>query len=100
MCALIEVESVILSSCYSLTDTMSALLNEVKGRLPLSFIAVHCHDTRGTALFNILTALQVYIYMYSQNMIVYTCVYTYGQKCTCPHLTAVRVSVADVYTCM
>jgi len=38
---------------------MCALLSEVKTRLPVSTLAVHCHDTYGQALANILTALQM-----------------------------------------
>ena len=35
------------------------MLKEVKSRLPASCLAVHCHDTYGQALANILTALQM-----------------------------------------
>ncbi len=35
------------------------MLEEVKSRLPVSCLAVHCHDTYGQALANILTALQM-----------------------------------------
>ena len=55
--------------CYevSLGDTigvgtpgaMKQLLTEVSRHVPLSKIAVHCHDTYGQALANILAALQV-----------------------------------------
>ncbi len=55
--------------CYeiSLGDTigvgtpgsMAAMLGEVMSRLPSSMLAVHCHDTYGQALANILTALQM-----------------------------------------
>lgn len=38
---------------------MAAMLAEVKGQLPVSCLAVHCHDTYGQALANILTALQM-----------------------------------------
>ena len=38
---------------------MSAMLAEVKTRLPVSSLAVHCHDTYGQALANILVALQM-----------------------------------------
>lgn len=54
--------------CYevSLGDTigigtpiaMRALLEEVTQVIPVGAIAVHCHDTYGTALSNILTALE------------------------------------------
>ena len=54
--------------CYeiSLGDTigvgtpgsMSAMLKEVMSQLPVSCLAVHCHDTYGQALANILVALQ------------------------------------------
>lgn len=37
---------------------MSAMLEEVKAHLPVSCLAVHCHDTYGQALANILIALQ------------------------------------------
>ena len=55
--------------CYeiSLGDTigvgtagsMAAMLEEVMSQLPSSMLAVHCHDTYGQALANILTALQM-----------------------------------------
>ncbi|GFO37413.1 3-hydroxymethyl-3-methylglutaryl-coa lyase, cytoplasmic [Plakobranchus ocellatus] len=55
--------------CYeiSLGDTigvgtpgaMKHLLTEVSKHIPLSKIAVHCHDTYGQALANILAALQM-----------------------------------------
>lgn len=55
--------------CYeiSLGDTigvgtpgsMKAMLTEVLKHLPANALAVHCHDTYGQALPNILTALQV-----------------------------------------
>ena len=35
------------------------MLEEVKSRLPVSCLAVHCHDTYGQALANILAALQM-----------------------------------------
>lgn len=38
---------------------MVAMLTEVKAHLPVSCLAVHCHDTYGQALANILVALQV-----------------------------------------
>ena len=38
---------------------MSAMLAEVQSRLPVSCLAIHCHDTYGQALANILVALQV-----------------------------------------
>jgi hydroxymethylglutaryl-CoA lyase len=38
--------------------SMHAMLEEVKTRLPVSCLAVHCHDTYGQALANILIALQ------------------------------------------
>ena len=41
------------------TGSMLAMLEEVKTRLPVSCLAVHCHDTYGQALANILIALQV-----------------------------------------
>ena len=40
------------------TGTMVAMLEEVMSRLPASCLAVHCHDTYGQALANILIALQ------------------------------------------
>jgi hydroxymethylglutaryl-CoA lyase len=40
------------------TGSMHAMLEEVKTRLPVSCLAVHCHDTYGQALANILIALQ------------------------------------------
>lgn len=55
--------------CYeiSLGDTigvgtpgsMAAMLKEVTSHLPKSVLAVHCHDTYGQALANILIALQM-----------------------------------------
>jgi hydroxymethylglutaryl-CoA lyase len=57
--------------CYeiSLGDTigvgtpgaMQAMLSEVVRHVPLSALAVHCHDTYGQALANIYAALQVNI---------------------------------------
>lgn len=57
------------SGCYeiSLGDTigvgtpgsMRAMLEEVSKVVPVSKLAVHCHDTYGQALANILTALQM-----------------------------------------
>ena len=38
---------------------MAAMLTEVQSHLPVSCLAVHCHDTYGQALANILVALQV-----------------------------------------
>ncbi len=35
------------------------VLNAVAARVPLAAIALHFHDTRGTALANVLTALQM-----------------------------------------
>jgi len=35
------------------------VLNAVAARIPLATIALHFHDTRGTALANVLTALQM-----------------------------------------
>ncbi len=40
------------------TGTMAAMLEEVMSQLPASCLAVHCHDTYGQALANILIALQ------------------------------------------
>lgn len=55
--------------CYeiSLGDTigvgtpgeMGTMLNEVSRLVPVSKLAVHCHNTYGQALANILMALQV-----------------------------------------
>ena len=45
----------------SLLGTIIKMLKEVTAHLPLSCLAIHCHDTYGQALSNILTALQVYI---------------------------------------
>lgn len=39
--------------------TMRAMLEAVLDVVPVERIAVHCHDTYGQALVNILTALQV-----------------------------------------
>ena len=39
--------------------SMAAMLQEVTAALPVSCLAVHCHDTYGQALSNILIALQV-----------------------------------------
>lgn len=38
---------------------MDKMLTEVKKVLPVDVLAVHCHDTYGQALANILMALQV-----------------------------------------
>ena len=56
--------------CYeiSLGDTigvgtpgsMKKMLESVMKEIPPSVLAVHCHDTYGQALANILTALQVF----------------------------------------
>ena len=56
--------------CYeiSLGDTigvgtpgaMKQLIATVKSQVPVSKLAVHCHDTYGQALANILAALQVW----------------------------------------
>ena len=55
--------------CYeiSLGDTIGvgtpgsvrALLNEITRKVPAQNLAIHCHDTYGQALANILTALEV-----------------------------------------
>lgn len=39
--------------------TMRAVLEEVLKVLPVEVVAVHCHDTYGQALVNIITALEV-----------------------------------------
>lgn len=39
--------------------TMRQMLEEVMSVLPAEVLAVHCHDTYGQALANILTAIQV-----------------------------------------
>ena len=39
--------------------TMEAMLTEVLKVIPKDKVAVHCHDTYGQALANILVALQV-----------------------------------------
>lgn len=39
--------------------TMRAVLDEVIRKVPTDRLAVHCHDTYGQALANILTALEV-----------------------------------------
>lgn len=39
--------------------TMRSVLNEVIRKVPARNLAVHCHDTYGQALANILTALEV-----------------------------------------
>lgn len=59
--------------CYeiSLGDTigvgtpggMTEMLNAVKKEVPVEALAVHCHDTYGQALANILVALQVRKYL-------------------------------------
>lgn len=36
-----------------------AMLEGVLGTVPVNHLAIHCHDTYGQALANILTALQV-----------------------------------------
>lgn len=38
---------------------MATMLKEVKTHLPVSCLAVHCHDTYGQALANIMVALQM-----------------------------------------
>lgn len=40
-------------------QTMRRMLNEVLKKVPIDALAVHCHDTYGQALVNILTALQL-----------------------------------------
>lgn len=47
------------SSFPSRSGSMAAMLEEVKSCLPVSCLAVHCHDTYGQALANILVALQM-----------------------------------------
>ena len=59
--------------CYeiSLGDTIGvgtprhvrSMLTEVMKHVPVSSLAIHCHDTYGQALANIYTALQVLTYM-------------------------------------
>ena len=39
--------------------TMRAMLEEVTKHIPVDKLGVHCHDTYGQALANILTALEV-----------------------------------------
>lgn len=39
--------------------SMAAMLAEVTAHIPVSTLAVHCHDTYGQALANILIALQM-----------------------------------------
>ncbi len=39
--------------------TMRTVLNETIRKVPVQSLAVHCHDTYGQALANILTALEV-----------------------------------------
>lgn len=39
--------------------TMRRMLNEVIKQVPLNALAVHCHDTYGQAMINILTALEL-----------------------------------------
>lgn len=69
--------------CYeiSLGDTigvgtpgsMKRMLEAVMKEIPLSAIAVHCHDTYGQALANILTAIQVIkslFYRYDNNSLI------------------------------
>ena len=41
--------------------TMRAMLEAVLGQMPSEQLAVHCHDTYGQALANILTALQLQV---------------------------------------
>jgi hypothetical protein len=41
--------------------TFSSMLEVVASKIPASSLAVHCHDTYGQALSNILTSLQVSI---------------------------------------
>ena len=43
----------------NVVGSMAAMLEEVKSHLPVSCLAVHCHDTYGQALANILMALQM-----------------------------------------
>ena len=50
--------------------SMSAMLNEVKSRLPVSCLAVHCHDTYGQALANILIALQVELITHTSTYVI------------------------------
>ena len=59
--------------CYeiSLGDTIGvgtprhvrSMLTAVMKHVPVSSLAIHCHDTYGQALANIYTALQVLTYM-------------------------------------
>lgn len=68
--------------CYeiSLGDTigvgtpggMTEMLNAVKKEVPVEALAVHCHDTYGQALANILVALQVSELGYLSCFIVYS----------------------------
>jgi hydroxymethylglutaryl-CoA lyase len=78
--------------CYeiSLGDTIGvgtpgsvrALLNEIIRKVPAQNLAIHCHDTYGQALANILTALEVGIALlfnsthrnYSTEFVVVLCV--------------------------
>jgi hydroxymethylglutaryl-CoA lyase len=42
-----------------LAGKMMSMLAAVQEKIPVDAIAVHCHDTYGQALANILTSLQV-----------------------------------------
>jgi len=51
--------------------TIRAMLQEVMEVVPVENLALHCHDTYGQALSNILTALEVYICIHSNYIIIY-----------------------------
>jgi len=65
--------------CYeiSLGDTIGvgtpgsvrALLNEIVRKVPAENLAIHCHDTYGQALANILTALEVGFMRYAREIL-------------------------------
>ena len=53
---------------------MADMLKAVKTVLPASSLAVHCHDTYGQALANILMALQVSLYTLAKQGFMHVCV--------------------------
>ncbi len=68
--------------------TMYEMLSTVTKHVPVSCLAVHCHDTYGQALANVLVALQVSVCNYSYSIL--------------PHLytrqpLAIRASLYNIY---
>lgn len=93
-CTLSFTQFLLIDMCFSFTGAMSAMLDEVKSHLPVSCLAVHCHDTYGQALANILIALQVYIHI--QNVLA-NFVASFLIRCHACMGVAVFLEVAEVY---